>query len=686
MYSLARDSQRRSVRSKDVAQAGSSLSIGKKPRQGEQPSRVAASIDDTLTYANRELLTHVVSGDASPDAALQGTTTKGTTTTTTTTTTSATAEAATKAAVRPTSRIHKRGIESPFHTDNDNNDDTMMMMMMKKSTKKTTPLMATSSPLTAYRKSLDALELDDSTVASSTIPARRIDAEEQQRIDAQRKEKERQQSQQLRREKRQQRGRQHQQQVNQRHSYHEEQRRHDWAPTQQLETKLSLGASTEEWCEKSIGSNRSARTHQHGKNLDRHTHELASGGRGVGLGTSAIRPYDYHNNLTDDDEEDALFRDPLHAIPGAFPIRGCDASVSENSTYTVNQTSRRSLHSNNDPNSQPSGGVTETRNRSRHDVEVSSSGDSSTHMVTMAVTEQDDMEQRMEAIILERIQQHMGVPLNSARTGQSMISNDHSLNNFSNMGSSTNLTQDQLNTEHNHNTGGGSDGGNGNDDANERDVYIGSDKVLSSRRTYLVVACCTILLIVSLVVGLVVAFQQQQQQTQQQDDPNIDDGGQRQPTPLITTVTPSVTPTMAPTTQLQAHLVEVLSTITPNLEMILSTNSNAGTGNGNDNDVSDSPQRLAVQWLLENEEPAFLFSLQDSELRERYASVTLWFTTNGADWDFGARFLNPGVSVCDWNDRRNTIQYGILCNPTTKRVIDIAMSEYRTLFAPSSQQ
>ena len=49
-------------------------------------------------------------------------------------------------------------------------------------------------------------------------------------------------------------------------------------------------------------------------------------------------------------------------------------------------------------------------------------------------------------------------------------------------------------------------------------------------------------------------------------------------------------------------------------------------------------------------------------LLERFSLATLYFATNGNDWNDGLAFLSPTLSVCDWNDGQQAIFFnGVSC-------------------------
>ena len=72
-----------------------------------------------------------------------------------------------------------------------------------------------------------------------------------------------------------------------------------------------------------------------------------------------------------------------------------------------------------------------------------------------------------------------------------------------------------------------------------------------------------------------------------------------------------------------------------------------------DFDIVESPQSLAVQWLVTQDTVArTLITDYQSLLQERYATTVLYFALGGADWHLqGANFMQPNKSVCQWYDK-----------------------------------
>ena len=65
--------------------------------------------------------------------------------------------------------------------------------------------------------------------------------------------------------------------------------------------------------------------------------------------------------------------------------------------------------------------------------------------------------------------------------------------------------------------------------------------------------------------------------------------------------------------------------------------------------TSTSPQFKAFWWLANTLTEGVSASLDIKSLVERYAFATVYYSTNGTDWNRQRQWINPHLSICDWN-------------------------------------
>mmetsp|Transcript_17305 Transcript_17305/g.26205 ORF Transcript_17305/g.26205 Transcript_17305/m.26205 type:complete len:367 (-) Transcript_17305:94-1194(-) len=90
----------------------------------------------------------------------------------------------------------------------------------------------------------------------------------------------------------------------------------------------------------------------------------------------------------------------------------------------------------------------------------------------------------------------------------------------------------------------------------------------------------------------------------------------------------------------------------------------------------DTPAGLAFEWMLNSttsssnnnsttnstEDTIDISTMSDDRLLQRFALVTLWFSTNGDQWDHRGTWLSPDQHECSWDDPTDFSGKDVHCN------------------------
>lgn len=94
-------------------------------------------------------------------------------------------------------------------------------------------------------------------------------------------------------------------------------------------------------------------------------------------------------------------------------------------------------------------------------------------------------------------------------------------------------------------------------------------------------------------------------------------------------------------------------------------------------DSSLSPQDQALAWLLKD---SYSQQISDDRLTQRFALATLWYSTNGEEWDHPTGWLGASDECSEWNNVEGGRQDGIVCGTLQGGNVQELHLEFDNLF------